>query len=229
MTIDPEQFRNEIKSKPHWKIIVSPTIFDENMISSLKECNNIISKSQVRIGLYEFPENRIGKHINIKNSIVYSENDDTNVQWAFFTSGQFVYLSSFFEDNREALLSQTTSEISGFTNLMNTIYKIGLSLEFIVRMYSNLREKINTITITYHEKNINKRKIYNDYSEVMFRPSGKTHTNEIEYKLEISLSDLFSDRVSQMVKILAYVFEQYQINIDEHFIRTHIDKFFRER
>lgn len=229
MTIDPEQFRFEIKSKPHWKIIVSPSHFDENMISSLKECNNIISKSQVRIGLYEFPENRIGRHINIKNSIVYSENDDTKLQWAFFTSGQFVYLSSFFEDNREALVSKTTSEISGFTNLMNTIYKIGLSLEFIVRMYSNLREKINTITITYKEKNINKRKIYNDYSEVMFRPSGKTHTNEIEYILEISLSDLFSDRVSPMVKILVYVFEQYQINIDEQFLRTHIDKFFREK
>ncbi|PKA10553.1 hypothetical protein CH372_18760 [Leptospira meyeri] len=229
MTIDPEQLRNEIKASPHWKIIVSPSYFDENMIPTLKECANIISKSQVRIGLYEFPENRMGMHKNIKNSIVYSENNDTKVQWAFFTSGQFVYLSSFFEDNREALVSKTSSDVSGFTNLMNTIYKIGLSFEFIVRAYSNLMDKINSITITYQEINVNKRKIYNDYSEVMFRPSGITHTNEIKFTLDISLSELFSDRVSPMVKILIHVFEQYQLNLNEHFLRSHIEKFFRER
>lgn len=131
---------DKIKQKGYWKVIIRPTIFKKNSISTIEDCKKIIESCVVSLRGWNYP------HIN-KEGIKVSGNDSIESHcdwesaghleyWRFYQSGQFVHYFSMREDYRigekklREIQRNNNTESTSFLSILSTLYSVTEIFEF---------------------------------------------------------------------------------------------------
>ncbi|MGE3062904.1 MAG: hypothetical protein AB7T10_04655 [bacterium] len=172
----------EIKKGPYWQFRFYPAEIknsEKNVIPSLKELNELIETSQVRLRGWYFP------HINhekFKPKENYYEIDtkylETKEFWRFYQSGQFIMFTSIYED---VLVKQkripywppfNSNNPKGYVEFLISIYLITEFYLFTKRILDKVPQ-IQELNIELSINNIEgyelfsgefKRELFNSYT-----------------------------------------------------------------
>ena len=89
----------ELRTGPHWQVVIHPSAFNKARIASLGECWSAVEQSQVRLRGWPYP------YVNHEcrkpgNDYIASEVDGIGHRehWRLYQSGQFAHFFSFWED-----------------------------------------------------------------------------------------------------------------------------------
>ena len=150
MDIENQDHLEEIKSKPHWRIVIRPNIFEKEKVPQLNDCKTAIIKSRVLLRGWDYPhidENEIvlgndwiEGHVNFQYFIEF---------WRLYQSGQFIHLFRFREDGYidecadtaqfQGVIQKEGFQPSGYLGMISALYSITEIFEFATRLASNLK------------------------------------------------------------------------------------------
>lgn len=137
--MDFNKLLEKIKSTGYWKVIIRPTEFRENRISSRDECARAVKESQIRLRGWYYP------HIDQQDSsIFYMGNDSVGSfcdweekieYWRFYQNGQFIHYFAIDEDYRlagqesqgrmrERFHLKDSEENDKFLEILDTLYTV---------------------------------------------------------------------------------------------------------
>lgn len=136
----------KIKKKGYWKVVIRPTVFKENKISNLDECNKIIESCIVSLRGWNYP------HID-KTGIKISGNDSIESYcdsewighfeyWRFYQSGQFIHYFAMREDycidenDIQRIKHQGGARSTKLLDILSTLYSVTEIFEFAQRLAS---------------------------------------------------------------------------------------------
>ncbi|MEX0827485.1 MAG: hypothetical protein WD005_00875 [Haliea sp.] len=139
-----------LTSQPHWRIVIRPSRYQQELIPSLSDCMKILRRTSVRLRGWDFPQlgpdhdMQLGKNfVGFASSIIGLE------YWRFYQSGQFVHLQTldeiFARDQlEEAARYQLSrfpehravdwSKVPGFISIINFLYTMTEIFEFTARL-----------------------------------------------------------------------------------------------
>ncbi len=134
-----------VKKRPHWRVVIRPDTFNEERISTLKECWDLVSSCRVTLRGWDYPH--IQRNVQ-KNGVdwisSWHDGRDHLEYWRFYQSGQFVHLFSFWEDiNRQEAERRAKVGFlgmpenftpSGYVDVIWTLLKITEIFEFATRI-----------------------------------------------------------------------------------------------
>lgn len=190
-----------IKKTGYWKVLVQPSIFEKERISSLVEGKDLIRNCSVTIRGRDFPHIK-GDEPDNGIDWIESGTDFIHIKeyWRFYQSAQFVYYSAIRDDYRkEKIMRKLPSPIyvyapsyedvpSRFMSYTNIVYRITEIYEFA----SRLAEKDvfgNSFNLSIAFKGMEDRLLITwtgDFSqpficklnEFEYQPSGEYKTND---------------------------------------------------
>jgi len=136
---------DRIEKAPHWRVTIRPEVFEEERISSLRECWSLTEASRVSLRGWDYP------HVDYQNRKSgtdwiesWTEFDRHRELWRFYQSGQFVHLFVFVEDEtRKHAEERAKAEIrtmppnfspSGYLDVISTLWTITEIFEFAARL-----------------------------------------------------------------------------------------------
>src|SRR5438034_7832370 len=97
---------DSVKARPHWRVTIRPTIFNESRISTLPECWRIIESCSVSLRGWNYPHvDREGRTNGNDWISSWCEFNGYLEYWRFYQSGQFLHLKSFWEDSEKVDLA----------------------------------------------------------------------------------------------------------------------------
>jgi len=145
----PIQLPVPILNDPHWRVIIRPDEYIENLISSLSTCRNIIEKNKLRLRGWDYPH--LSNNIDTGKNYFASWCDLRRHKeyWRFYQSGQFIHLFSVREsidtDWKQELEKAMQSHLNGmvivdwnqdpgYFSILNIIYTITEIYEFAARL-----------------------------------------------------------------------------------------------
>ena len=90
---------DEIRSGPHWKVVVRPQSFEPERIATLGDCLSAVWDSQVRLRGWPYPylDENLERGEDWLASCVETF-EERREYWRFFQSGLFVHYFGFWED-----------------------------------------------------------------------------------------------------------------------------------
>jgi hypothetical protein len=100
----PEALIEKIKSRGYWRVVVRPTQYKKDLISSLSECLRLTEESKVSLRGWDYPHiARRGEGLVNGDDWVESSTDwEPYIEhWRFYQSAQFVHLFNCREDWRD--------------------------------------------------------------------------------------------------------------------------------
>lgn len=146
-----EQIRDAIKAEAHWQVVIHPSSFRADRISTLKQAWRIMEECAVHLrGDYPHvdQENRQDGPDWIASWRDYAGERE---YWKFFQSGQLAHVFSFSEDSRPEAMELAIRNIrdrpsaakpSGVIDVVALLYKITEVFEFSARLA--LRTKLDS-------------------------------------------------------------------------------------
>ncbi len=145
-----EDLLKTIKSRGFWKVVIRPTVFNKQIISSLSECITIIEEAKVSLRGWDYPHyGRKGR----SNGLDWIESQaDFGVHkelFRFYQSGQFIHYFAIRED----WMMEDPWYDGKYKNL-----KPLSALSFIATLYTNT--EIFEFASRLAEKNILGKEIY---------------------------------------------------------------------
>ncbi len=127
-TVSPDLL-SDLRTGPHWRVVIHPREFNETRIESLGECWTAVVDAQVRLRGWPYP------YVNhdcrrTGNDWVGSEVDGVRHRehWRLYQSGQFAHFFSFWED--EGQPRATGGELS----VIGALYTFTEIFEFAARL-----------------------------------------------------------------------------------------------
>jgi hypothetical protein len=136
----------KIKSDPHWRVLVRPTVFEEERLPSLSECWQRAQACRVSLRGWDYPhvdhENRRNGTDYVESFVEYGRHREL---WRLYQSGQFVHLFSFTEDqNREEAEKRAAADLrwfmppgfapSGYLSVVSALWTLTEVFEFAARL-----------------------------------------------------------------------------------------------
>ena len=131
---------DKIHSKGYWRIIIRPTIFEKENLSSLTQCKKIIEEAVVLFRGWDYPHFD-SSYINNKiDGIELSREFMHHIEyWKFFQSGQFVHHFACYEDFiEEPRMNGLHIDISKrkYLSILSTLYTLTEIFQFTSRLIS---------------------------------------------------------------------------------------------
>ena len=120
---------SELRTGPHWRVVIHPREFNKTRIASLSECWSAVDASQVRLRGWPYP------YVNNEcrkpgNDWIASEVDRVGHRehWRLYQSGQFVHYFSFWEDR------DSREFVGGALSVVGALYTFTEIFEFAARL-----------------------------------------------------------------------------------------------
>jgi len=176
-----KELLSKIKSKGYWKVIIRPTVYNEQLISSLQDCKELIRSSKVSLRGWDYP------HIDprgINAASTYSVHSICDwpegpafEYWRFYQTGQFIHLFAMREDLRitEEQKQNFQDEFSvkndKFLSILSTLYSVTEIFEFSARLFSKI-ENVKDVEINIELHGVNNRLLifWDSFSRWLNRP-----------------------------------------------------------
>ena len=97
-----EALIEKIKSRGYWRVLIRPTQYKKDLISSLRDCRRFIEESKVLRGWTTRTLNVEGKVVNGDDWVESSTDWEPYIEhWRFHQSAQFIHLFNCREDWRD--------------------------------------------------------------------------------------------------------------------------------
>lgn len=131
---------DKIKGRGYWHLVARPTRFVKERIPSLRDCQTIVEKQQIKLQGWYFP------HIDgneLKRGEDYIETSFSfsgmNEAWRFYQSGQFAFFRGLYEDwlNDNIIVPdsiKSTIKASTGLDVLATLYELSQIYEFVARL-----------------------------------------------------------------------------------------------
>lgn len=120
---------SELRTGPHWRVVIHPREFNKTRIASLSECWSAVEDAQVRLCGWPYP------YVNREcrkpgTDWIASEVDGVRHRehWRLYQSGQFAHFFSFWEDDPQ---QQVTG---GELSVIGALYRLTEIFEFAARL-----------------------------------------------------------------------------------------------
>jgi hypothetical protein len=133
-----KELLDKIHSRGYWRVLIRPTVFEIERISSLTQCKNIIEETMVLLRGWDYPHfdsSLINNNIDsIELGIEFMHHLE---YWKFFQSGQFIHHFSCFEDY---IINPATGELyfnfkeKCYLSILSTLYTITEIFQFTSRL-----------------------------------------------------------------------------------------------
>lgn len=140
-----------VRNDPHWRVLMRPSIYEDERIKTLGRCWELIEQKQVRLRGWPFPflSNREHERAHGSNWVgSWSDFRGHREYWRLYQSGQFIHLSGIREATdpewHAKLQRETKGHLSyvkdidwnavGFIHITNFIYTVTEVFEFAARM-----------------------------------------------------------------------------------------------
>ncbi len=128
---------SEIRSGPHWEVVIHPAKFEDARIPSLRECLEAVEQSTVALRGWPYPyvnpetmewgEDWIASSVDFSwGPVLHREH------WRLYQSGQFVHRFAFWEDNDPGYDHPHGG--SGTLHAMGALYTFTEIFEFAARL-----------------------------------------------------------------------------------------------
>lgn len=229
-----EELKKRIKSGGYWKIILRPVEFLEKKIPSLIDCKNIIGTNAIRYRGWEFPIINHEHYNNLNNGIEsFIELKQFRECWEFYQSGQFVFHSSFYEDDEKDEIKKYAS----FPMAMNEedISKGNFQcIEFIINRITILFDFIEKITkmdvlgneflITIELNNVKERVLFFYKRSRLITIVYKCKINEIKYEEKFEKLTFLNEKDNLIIACCEYIFERFNCYFDKKLINELINE-----
>lgn len=160
-----------VLGSPHWRVLIRPDKYKEQLIGNLGKCYEIIEKSKLSLRGWDYPHlsGRQSERAQGKDWIAsWSDFMGHCEYWRLYQSGQFVHLFSVREATEEGVkekLRNTMKQhlshqkdvnidsVPGFISIVNFVYNITEIFEFAARLSqavpyfekTNIRIELNKI------------------------------------------------------------------------------------
>ena len=132
---------DEIRSGPHWKVVIRPQSFEKERILTPTDCWAVLEESQVWLRGRQYPgiddENREPGEDWVASWV---ESRGRSEYWRFFQSGLFVHYFGFREDmpswrsEADRKYGSRSPEPSGYLDVDNALYTCTEIFEFTERL-----------------------------------------------------------------------------------------------
>ena len=137
---------------PHWRVNFRPSTYDDNLISTLTKCFEIVERNKVSLRGWDFPHlSRRDEEKGQGNNWIasWSQFMGHYEYWRLYQSGQFLYLGAVREvtetEWKKKLEADMKSHLSymreidwgkipGFISIVNFVYNITEVYEFAARL-----------------------------------------------------------------------------------------------
>ena len=155
---------SEIRSGPHWEVVIHPSKFEEARVPSLRECREAVEQAQVALlPGRQYP--RIEQEADSGNDWVASgatRDYYLREYWRLYRSGQFVHFFTFLDDvdgpdslhewdERAPLIKPEGFTPNGSLNVDGALYTCTEIFEFAARlMAAKVLDEAPLVRITMH-------------------------------------------------------------------------------
>lgn len=163
--IEPQNTLDKIYSHGYWRVVVRPTLYNEQRVLNILELMPILERVKVSLRGWDFPHiDYKVKQLIYKNWIEQSFDWYMYVEfWRFYQSGQFIY----FDGNREDWFGQKTfAQADSWTAdarlaAVSSLYRFAEIFEFAARLaLTPAGDKVMSIDIEL--KGLTGRKLWMD-------------------------------------------------------------------
>lgn len=145
-------FISDIRSGPHWRLLIRPESYESQMIESRRRCRELVEAAKVRLGGWDFPVvSWSAADQGTGNDYVDSWVEGWGKEyWRFYQSGQFLYLSTIREHADRHWRSEIETRakqgihilpdsfnwdvVPGFVEIVNLVYRVTEYFEFAARL-----------------------------------------------------------------------------------------------
>jgi hypothetical protein len=201
---------------PHWRVTYRPATYDENRISSLSECLEIIAKNRVSLRGSDFPHvsrTRDGMAYGSRWIASWSNIMGHLEYWRFYQSTQFLYLGSVREvtetewAERLRAMGRLDANVPGLISITNFVYSVTEIFEFAARLAqaSIYREAVEiAISLTGIQGFV----LAPD-PDRMWPNAYAASQNELAYKQSLTPADLVAAAADAAVACTVWFFERF--------------------
>jgi hypothetical protein len=210
---------NSIKLRPHWRVTIRPTVFNESRISTLPECWKIIESCSVSLRGWNYPH--VDRDGRANGSDWISSWCDFNgylEYWRFYQSAQFLHLKSFWEDTDLAKPSQrprsrapeTAAPPSGFVDITELLCTVTEIYEFSARFAQ--AAKIDTpLSVAIGMVNVKNRILTAQFPKAWWGHYPVVE-DALEHRREIAVDQLIAQSAEIAMEEAVWFFHRFQWN-----------------
>jgi len=206
---------DKIHTTGYWRIIVRPTIFKKDRISSLTQCKEILSDSVVSYRRWSYP---YFNNSSVTNGLDYIEQScefGHHVEyWRFYQSAQFVHHFACSEDyyvNDKYLESLDIGEPSPsgkYLSILSTLYSITEIFQFVSRLCKkNIFETLVDISIGLY--GMEGRKLFFNQRSYDLSRSWISSIPEIVFDKSYDNNLIISSAAELAMEATIFVFERF--------------------
>lgn len=209
----------------HWRINFRPHYYEENLISSLDKCFEIIEHNKANLRDWDYPHLSTDNRTCGKNWVAsWSTIRGTHEYWRFYQSGQFLHLFNVREVNsewRDKIITRMSrhccsfNEIKwenfpGFISIINFISQLTEIYEFAARLCDAQIYK-GKINIKIELKKINGfALVYDDWDFVEYVYQAPTDILAIENNYNHDV--LIANKKDEAIKTIISFFKKFGWN-----------------
>jgi len=136
LTTKSQEILEKIHQRGYWRVVIRPTEFKRDRLSSLKECEETLKASVVNFRLEEYPY-VTDAHINKENDWIEAVIDFESSYpefWRFFQSGQFVHHLGCREDYSPTFQYWPSEATKPLLLISNTLFTTTEIFQFAARL-----------------------------------------------------------------------------------------------
>lgn len=233
---------DEVRGKPHWKVVIHPQEFTAERIATLAECVDAIRESQVRLRGWPYPHL---DHENLERGGDWIAScvetfEEQREYWRFYQSGQFVHYFGFREDRpswrseiegryRTWGLAADGFSPNGFLDVDNALYTFTEIFEFTARLMATgalgARHEAPVVRIGMYQ--IKDRALSATLPRVV-DPAQAT-TEPLEHSWRVGGLGTRDEAAKQAREATRWFLERFGVNLSDVALRNEQEKFFQKR
>jgi hypothetical protein len=205
-----EEIVEKIRSKGYWRVVIRPQNYNNECLSDLSECRDILRSSVVSLRGWDYPYYDFNK---IKNTQEYITSlcdfDEVGISeyWRFYKSGQFLHLLSMSEDWARHYSFIANKGIKGL-DFIPALYRVTAVYEFASRLVSKMLSPNDSVNVLIELYDTEKRELItsdisrNIYRHVCIIPN-------IKKPKTITVDEIISKSSEISIQVVTEIFETF--------------------
>lgn len=212
----------KIRERGYWHVLIRPTAFKRNLVSSLRELESAVETSVVQIRGWDYPHWPKSGVRRIDDSIEGTVDwEDHKEYWRAYESGQFVHFFAMREDwlGENSSLRRVPVEPKSVLGYETTIYTFSEIFLFAARWTSKLGLGPEVL-ISVKLQELAGRHLHTfDFNRVPFEPYRTSATSTFSHEVQYSPSELIANAAELAVLPLRGLFEQFHWDVADENLR----------
>lgn len=204
-----KELLEKIQSYGYWKVIIRPNKHDENLISTINECKELIENNKLDLRGWDYPHiDSSGIKVASDNSIhSYCDWPDGPMYeyWRFYQTGQFVHYFSMREDLRMSDLKKKQfqdefgNKIEKFLSIISTLYSVTEIYKFASQLFLG-NEKVEGVEIIIELHGVDNRMLtfWDSFGRYLSRPYICEFPDGVLSVSKIITRDILSDNYEDL-------------------------------